>query len=560
MGDRTGQQIGYYRLVKLLGEGGFAEVYLGQHVHLASRQAAIKILHLVGVDQRKFQEEAETTAKLDHPHIVHLLDAAIEQGEPFLVLEYAPGGPLRARHPKGSVVPLASVGAYLKEIAPALQYAHDKDILHLDIKPENILIGQGGELMLSDFGVALLMQTGQTSLEAIHGIGGTSRYMAPESFLGRPKKASDQYSLAIVLYELLCGSPPFRGENRIQLGYQHNHEPVPPLREKNQAIPVDIEAVITRALAKKPEDRFANVQALAEAFERAVENAYGTTLPAQSSQPYRSINELFEQHFQEARKAERPRFAVNDRMRHTEKQPPKRPLPGGPFAPPSRFAEEREEIDISGIPELFRKDEGKSSGRKEAIAVLRRIHDEDKDPSWTLFDPEEYQLLRNSIRYYRESEEWESSRKYIGWGVCIAVVLLVILAAVMSSWILFVVGLILVLATACAIFGIIVRREVHNSVLVVTPDLFLWGNWVKVELREFFPYQAYAHFRIEHYAIVGECLVGAKTVFDIFSSSRSREDEESIPLPALFKSHDVVQAIVDAHEQFLRSKNGKSPT
>jgi eukaryotic-like serine/threonine-protein kinase len=116
MGVRLGQQIGNYRLVKLLGKGAFAEVYLGQHVHLASKQAAIKILHLIGVDERKFKEEAETTEKLVHPHIVRLLDFTIEQGEPFLVLDYASGGSLRARHPKGSIVPLASVGAYLKKL------------------------------------------------------------------------------------------------------------------------------------------------------------------------------------------------------------------------------------------------------------------------------------------------------------------------------------------------------------------------------------------------------------------------------------------------------------
>ena len=154
MADRAGQQIGSYRLVKLLGSGGFAEVYLAQHVRLASKQAAIKILHLIDIDARKFQEEAETTEQLVHPHIVRLLDFDIEQGTPFLVLEYAPSGSLRTRHPKGSSVPLARVGEYLKEIAPALQYAHDQHILHRDIKPDNMLIGRQGELLLSDFGIA----------------------------------------------------------------------------------------------------------------------------------------------------------------------------------------------------------------------------------------------------------------------------------------------------------------------------------------------------------------------------------------------------------------------
>jgi WD40 repeat protein len=269
MPDRVGQQIGNYRLVKLLGKGGFAEVYLGQHMRLASKQAAIKILHLFDVDIRKFQEEAETTERLVHPHIVRLLDFDIEQGTPFLVLDFAPGGSLRARHPKGSVVPLATVGKYLKELAPALQHAHDKHILHRDIKPDNILIGRQGELLLSDFGIAVLSQTGRTSLEASYGIGGTPYYMAPEAYVGKQEKASDQYALAVVVYEWLCGSVPFSQGNFIQLGYQHAHEPVPPLRERNPAIPPEVEAVIMKALSKGPKERFASVQEFATALDQA---------------------------------------------------------------------------------------------------------------------------------------------------------------------------------------------------------------------------------------------------------------------------------------------------
>ena len=269
MADRAGQQIGSYRLVKLLGSGGFAEVYLAQHVRLASKQAAIKILHLIDIDARKFQEEAETTEQLVHPHIVRLLDFDIEQGTPFLVLEYAPSGSLRTRHPKGSSVPLARVGEYLKEIAPALQYAHDQHILHRDIKPDNMLIGRQGELLLSDFGIAVLTQTGRTSFSSTYDIGGTPFYMAPETYRGRPEKASDQYALAVVVYEWLCGSVPFSEGNFIQLGYQHAHEPVPSLREKNPVIPPEVEAVVMKALAKESKQRFEHIQAFAATFEQA---------------------------------------------------------------------------------------------------------------------------------------------------------------------------------------------------------------------------------------------------------------------------------------------------
>ena len=278
MPDKVGQQIGNYRLVQLLGSGGFADVYLGQHVHLASKQAAVKMLKLFDVDIQKFQEEAETTEKLVHPHIVRLLDFALQEGTPFLVLDFAPGGTLRTRHPRGSQLPIATVVGYLKEITPALQYAHGLSILHRDIKPENILIGRGGELLLSDFGIAVLSQTGRTSLQN-YTVGGTPFYMAPEQYSGKPEKASDQYSLAVVVYEWLCGTVPFREGNFIQLGFQHTYVPVPPMRDKNPSILPEVEQVVLIALAKKPEERFGSVQA----FATALEQACIPTIPAEKS-------------------------------------------------------------------------------------------------------------------------------------------------------------------------------------------------------------------------------------------------------------------------------------
>ena len=265
--DLTGQQFGNYRLVRRLGVGGFASVYLGEHKHVSSLQAAIKILDLKDVDVEKFRTEAVIIAKLVHPHILRLLDFDFRQETPFLVLDYAPHSSLRDQHPKGTMVPLATVVRYAKDIASALQYAHEQRIIHRDVKPENILVGRSGEVLLSDFGIAMLSKTGRTSLDVATHKAGTPYYMAPEMIRGKPEKASDQYALGIVVYELLCGTPPFTEGDIFQLGMQHLVEPVPPLREKLSSLSPRVEAVVLKALAKKPEDRFPSVQAFSEALE-----------------------------------------------------------------------------------------------------------------------------------------------------------------------------------------------------------------------------------------------------------------------------------------------------
>src|SRR5215469_1375706 len=208
MAGRLEQQFGNYRLVSLLGQGGFAEVYLGQHVRL-SLQAAIKVLHtqLTGQEAEHFSQEAETIAKLMHPSIVRILDYDVQEGVPFLVMDYAPGGSLRQRYPKGSIIPLSMVTSYVKQVAAALQYAHERKFIHRDVKPENMLVGRHEELLLCDFGLAALSHS-SASLSTRE-VMGTLAYMAPEQIEGHPRPASDQYALGIVVYEWLSGARPF---------------------------------------------------------------------------------------------------------------------------------------------------------------------------------------------------------------------------------------------------------------------------------------------------------------------------------------------------------------
>ncbi|GCE22670.1 protein kinase domain-containing protein [Dictyobacter kobayashii] len=266
------KKLGNYRLLELLGQGGFADVYLGEHVYLKT-SAAIKVLrlHLSQGAPSSFLAEARTIARLRHPHIVLVHDFGIENDVPFLVMGYAPYGSLRRLHPLGSVVPLQTVALYVKQMAQALQYAHEQKIIHRDVKPENMLLGEQQQLMLSDFGIAVTTQSMPSnpmlpranSGEAL----GTTTYMAPELFTADAVFASDQYSLGIVIYEWLCGSPPFSGSD-MEIALQHVHISAPSLLDK-AAITAEVEHVVMKALAKKPEERYPSMLDFAHAFEQA---------------------------------------------------------------------------------------------------------------------------------------------------------------------------------------------------------------------------------------------------------------------------------------------------
>lgn len=204
MADRVGQQLGHYRLTRLLGRGGFAEVYLAEHLRL-NTQVAIKILHtsLEDDDVASFLREAKIIAHLKHPHIVRVLDFEIENHTPYLVMDYLPNGNVRRSYPKGTPLPLVTIVSYIKQVASALQYAHDQQLIHRDIKPENILLDHDNTLVLSDFGIALMAQSSR--YQSTQEVAGTAAYMAPEQFQGKPRLASDQYSLGVVIYEWLTG-------------------------------------------------------------------------------------------------------------------------------------------------------------------------------------------------------------------------------------------------------------------------------------------------------------------------------------------------------------------
>lgn len=273
MVEYTGEKLGNYRLVRLLGRGGFADVYLGEHIYLQTA-AAIKVLRMQLTDEalEKFLVEARTVARLSHPNIVSVLEFGIERATPFLVMSYAPYGSLRQRHARGSLLPAAAIVFYVEQVAAALQYAHDRRVIHCDIKPENMLLGQNEALMLSDFGIAISLQNIQSAvtqgLPLAAGVAGTMTYMAPEQLQGKPSFASDQYALGVVVYEWFGGAPPFSGST-VEVATQHLQVPAQPLRERVSSLAPAIEQVVMRALAKDPQERFASTREFAGALKSA---------------------------------------------------------------------------------------------------------------------------------------------------------------------------------------------------------------------------------------------------------------------------------------------------
>ncbi len=283
-----GQQVGHYRLLSLLGSGGMGAVYLGEDLSVR-RQVAIKVIRTESAlnpedDAAKeaahlFRREANAVAMLDHPNILPLFDYGEEnlQGEKltYMVMPFRQEGSLAdwLRKTDGSRwLTIQNIAFFVHQAASALQYAHDHQIIHRDVKPSNFLIRGRPEnptqpdLLLADFGIAKF-STAVSSTETM--TRGTPTYMPPEQWQDHPVPATDQYALAIMTYELLTGRPPFQG-NHSQLMYQHFHVQPNPLSSTNPRVSPGIDSVVLRAMAKQPTDRFPSIASFDQAFQQAV--------------------------------------------------------------------------------------------------------------------------------------------------------------------------------------------------------------------------------------------------------------------------------------------------
>lgn len=296
-GPGAGREIAGYRLLHVLGAGGASEVYLAQRLDDPGELVAMKILRpLVGLDpisvaaiEARFLREAEAARRLAHPHILPVLAYGRENDLDYMALPFMPGGTLTARinaHTRG--MPLPQAADYVAQIASALDYAHERGVIHRDVKPANVLLDADGRILLADFGVARVFEsTGQSALPTLTVEGqllGTPAYMAPEQLDGpRVSRQADIYALGVTLYQMVTGALPFEADTPIALAMRRLQAEPPPPRRDRADLPAPAQAAILRALARRPEDRYATAGALARAFDAGVrgqlapEEAFGET-------------------------------------------------------------------------------------------------------------------------------------------------------------------------------------------------------------------------------------------------------------------------------------------
>ncbi len=276
--SREGKQIRNYHLLNLIGEGHAARVYTGEYmygVQDASRPTyAIKIFsqRLFNEQRLHFLLEVDKLTRLSHPHLMHLLDSGVEDGIPFLIMDYAPHGSLRDQHPLGSTLPLGTIASYVKQLASALHYIHTHQLIHNNIKPENMLVAADKSILLSDLALDSIAAASPRMRDHVTGTVDACAYIAPEFFTNNLSPASDQYSLALITYEWICGSHPFTLPNCIIPTASLNLDPAP-LRVKAPRVSPAVENVVMKALSKDPGDRFASVEEFAHTLEVAALSA-----------------------------------------------------------------------------------------------------------------------------------------------------------------------------------------------------------------------------------------------------------------------------------------------
>ncbi|MFN8535904.1 MAG: protein kinase [Thermomicrobiales bacterium] len=276
-----GAVLGSYQLLELLARGGMGEVYRARHRRLTDRVVAIKVMPTaLAADPtflQRFEREANNVAALNHPNILPLWEYGDQHGLPYIVMPLVMGGSLRDRM-RGRRMAPAEVLGYLRPIAGALDYAHSRGIIHRDIKPANILLDDRGQLYVADFGIAKVMEQGAEALTRTGTGIGTPEYMAPEQTQGITDPRSDVYALGIIAYEMLTGQVPYKGQTPVDIAIKHMTAPLPPLSASGEIASPPLDAVVRKALAKNPGDRYASAGAFINDFAAIVEGATSPTV------------------------------------------------------------------------------------------------------------------------------------------------------------------------------------------------------------------------------------------------------------------------------------------
>lgn len=287
MENLTGKQFGPYKIIAPLGKGGMAAVYKAYQPGM-ERHVALKVLpqqlattpEFVG----RFQQEAKVLAKLLHPHILPVFDFGESEGYTYIVMPFVERGTLtNLMH--GKPLPLSQIANVISQVGDALDYAHSHGVVHRDVKPDNVLVDERGNCLLTDFGIAKILE-GTSKFTNIGGVIGTPAYMSPEQGLGLSIDGrSDIYSLGIILYEMTTGRVPFIAETPNAVIFKHIQDPLPLPRVLNPNLPEDVAIVIIKALAKQSEDRFATAGDMVTALQAAVSNTQRFSRPSNTTAP-----------------------------------------------------------------------------------------------------------------------------------------------------------------------------------------------------------------------------------------------------------------------------------
>jgi serine/threonine-protein kinase len=263
---------GRYELLELIGRGGMSSVWRS-HDRLLDRTVAMKVLHEQFTSDEeyveRFRREARSVAQLSHPNIVTVIDRGEDAGRQFIVFEYVEGENLKQLIERSGRLPVRDALVMALQMARALAFAHDRGLVHRDVKPQNVLLNDDGQAKMTDFGIARSVDVEGVTITGT--VLGTSEYIAPEQARGeRVDALTDVYSLGVVLYELLTGSVPFQGENFVAIALRHVNEPPPSVLERRPDAPPRVAIAVERALAKNPDDRFQSMGELCSELETAL--------------------------------------------------------------------------------------------------------------------------------------------------------------------------------------------------------------------------------------------------------------------------------------------------